>query len=81
MLEVTAFPKIGVVPLLRLGCGLLFNRLYTWGGARHLRVKELRIASQSPLVFHVEGENAGTLPVRFSVLPGVLRMIVCHGNV
>jgi diacylglycerol kinase (ATP) len=81
LLEVTAFPKIGVTQLLRLGCGLLFNRLYTWGGARHLQVKELRLSSAEPVPFHVEGENTGALPVQFSVRPRALRILVNNATI
>jgi YegS/Rv2252/BmrU family lipid kinase len=76
LLEVTAFPKISVARLMRVGCGLMCNRLYTWGGARHFQVRELRLTSTQPVAFHVEGENTGTLPVRFSIVPRALRLLV-----
>jgi diacylglycerol kinase family enzyme len=76
VLEVTVFRNINFGRLLRVGCGLLCNRLYTWGGARHFQIQELRLSSSEPVAFHVEGENAGTLPVHFSIRPRALRMLV-----
>ena len=75
LLEVSVFPKADWGGLLRCGWGLLTDQLYTAGGIKHFQTASLRLDCAAPVPFHVEGENAGFLPVRFSVRPQKLRVV------
>ena len=75
LLEVSIFPRAGLGSLVRCGWGLLLKQLYTTGGAKHFRAASVQLYSASEIPFHVEGENAGRLPVRFSIRPKALRVI------
>ena len=76
LLEATVFPRWNWWAAARAVLGIALNRVYTLGGARHLQAPVLQASSPEPLPFHVEAENAGVLPARFSVLPRALRVIV-----
>ena len=76
LLEASVFPRADWAGLARCGWGLLFNRLYTSGGVRHLRAESLTLESATAMPFHLEGENVGQLPVKFSVRRQALRFIV-----
>jgi diacylglycerol kinase (ATP) len=76
VLEVTVFPKVDVERLLRGTWGLLNNRLYESGAAQHLRAEKFTLSSDTPVAFHVEGENIGYLPATFSVKRDGLKVIV-----
>ena len=76
LLEVSVFPRVNLEGFARAGWGLLMDRLYTEGGALHLKTASLSLSSNAPVPFHVEGENVGHLPVKFSVRPKALRVIV-----
>jgi YegS/Rv2252/BmrU family lipid kinase len=76
LLDVTVFPKLRADLLLRGVTGLALNRLYTIGGARHFKTKELVVECASAMPFHVEGENAGWLPAKFSIKGKALRVVV-----
>lgn len=76
LLEVTVFRRWNWFVVARSCVGVLMNRIYTTGGALHFRAPSVQITSAAPLPFHVEAENAGELPARFSVLRQALRMVV-----
>ena len=76
VLEVSVFPKLNWQGILRGGWGLLTNQLYQAGGVKHFKAESLRLDCPLPLPFHVEGENAGCLPAKFSVRRQALRIIV-----
>jgi diacylglycerol kinase (ATP) len=75
LLEVSVFPRAGWGSLVRCGLGLLLKQLYTAGGAKHFQAASVQLYSASEIPFHVDGENAGRLPVRFTVRPKALRVI------
>ncbi len=76
LLEASVFPRADWAGLARCGWGLLCNRLYTSGGVRHLQAETLNVESATVMPFHLEGENVGQLPVKFSVRRQALRVIV-----
>jgi len=76
LLEVSVFPRASVLGLLRAGWGLLTGQLYGSGGARHFRAESVNVFSPVSVPFHVEGENVGYLPAKFSVRRQALRVIV-----
>ena len=57
-------------------------KLYSGGHVKHPRVEVLRSATRrrstpaEPLPVELDGEVAGTTPVRFEVVPGALRLRV-----
>ena len=75
LLEVTAFPRVGWATVARVSWDILTGQP---PGHRHcvkLRGPTVRLASDSPVPFHVEGENVGHLPVTFWVHPQRLRVL------
>lgn len=75
LLEVTLFPKVNWHAAARAGCGLLCKRIYSIGGAQHIKSETVTLSSIEPVPFHLDGENAGHLPVRFSVSRGLLKVL------
>ena len=76
VLEVSVFPKLNWQGILRGGWGLLTDQLYRSGGVTHFKAESLQLDSSLPVPFHVEGENAGSLPAKFSIRRQALRIIV-----
>jgi diacylglycerol kinase family enzyme len=76
LLEVTVFPRLNPLAVLRGCSGIFLNRLHSIGGVKHFRAPQLELTCPSPEPFHVEGENVGHLPVRLSVLPQALRVLI-----
>lgn len=76
LLEVSVFPRADWQALLRSGWALFSDRLYASGVAVHFQAESLHLYSTSSVPFHVEGENAGVLPVKFTVRRQALRVIV-----
>ena len=74
-LEVSIVPRVNFPGLVRSGWGLLTNQLYGSGGVRHFKTDSVSLHSADPVPFHVEGENVGHLPARFSIKPGRLRVL------
>ncbi len=48
LLEVTVFPNLSSFGVARSVCGLLTNRLYTWGGVRHFRAESVELTCAEP---------------------------------
>lgn len=76
LLEVTVLPRVKPIPVLRGAYGVVFNSLYSTGGAKHLRGSSFSMKSADRVPLHVEGENVGYLPARCWVEPNALRVIV-----
>ena len=76
MLEVSIWPKVDIPSAIRSSWGLLTNKLYSTGGVRHFKAAKITISATDPVPFHLDGEDAGMLPVEFSVEPRALRVIV-----
>ncbi len=76
LLEVTVFPNLSCLGVLRGTWAVLTNRLYRSGGAYHFKAETLDLFSAAPVALQVEGENIGHLPARFSVRKQALRVLV-----
>ncbi len=76
LLEVSIIPKVNIPGILRSGWGLFTNQLYTTGGVRHFKTDSLSLYSADHVPFHVEGENVGHLPAKFSIEHEALRVVV-----
>ncbi len=66
----------GPLAVVRQSLPLLLSRTITRGDVELLRVRELNVVSDSPLPYQVDGELAGSTPVRFTIQPRALRVIV-----
>ena len=76
-LDVTVFPKVNWVTLLRAGWGWLTDQIHQAAGAQTFQADSFTLASDQPKVpFELDGDNIGHLPVKFSVQPKALRMLV-----
>jgi diacylglycerol kinase (ATP) len=76
LLEVTVFPRVNWGVVIRCGFNVLTGQDPTAGRACYLRGRSVQLACPAPVPFHVEGENAGHLPVSCSILPSSLRVLV-----
>ena len=75
LLEVTVFPDLGCVGVTRALLGLVMNRLYTFGGARHFRAERIELSGSASAWLQLDGENVCRLPARLSVRRQALRVI------
>ena len=76
MLEVSIWPKVDVLSTIRSTWGLFTNQLYSVGGVRHFKAATITVSATEPVPFHLDGEDAGMLPVEFGLQPRALRVIV-----
>ncbi|HRZ34877.1 MAG TPA: diacylglycerol kinase family lipid kinase [Candidatus Paceibacterota bacterium] len=75
LLEIRVLPRVGVLTLARFALSWLFRGGFVVPGERHLRADRFTLTSDEAVPFQVDGDNAGPLPVRFSVRPRALRVI------
>jgi YegS/Rv2252/BmrU family lipid kinase len=75
VLDVCVIEKVAISRVVELVLGMLTGNLYRFCPALHLRSSTVTLTSDSRVLLQVDGENAGELPVTFSVLPNVLRVI------
>ena len=76
LLEVRVIPRVTLFGIARFAWAWIWNRGFTLKGERFLRAAEVELASIDKVPFEVDGDNAGFLPVRFSVQREALRIIV-----
>lgn len=76
LLDICVIEKLAVLRVIELALGIITGRLYRFCPALHLRSSSVTLTSSSRVLLQLDGENAGELPVTFSVLPKVLRVIV-----
>lgn len=75
-LHVCAFEKVNLWVALRYGLGFLTGNAHPPASVRYFETPEFTLSSDEKVPFEVEGDLAGHLPVRVSVLPSRLRVIV-----
>ena len=75
-LEVCVFPRVGWTTLLRCGFPLLLRSRLPEHLVRRFAAADFTLTSDSPVSFELDGELVGRLPVKFSVEPGALRVLV-----
>jgi diacylglycerol kinase family enzyme len=75
-LSVCVFPKANWGTLLRCAFPLLINQRLAEGCVRRVKATELRLTSQVPVPFELDGELVGHAPVTMQVEPGRLRVLV-----
>ena len=74
-LDVSSFRSGGVVRSLRYLLFVVFNRHRILTAFRTQQVERVRIESEEPVVYQIDGDYGGTLPLDVRVLPGRLRLI------
>jgi YegS/Rv2252/BmrU family lipid kinase len=75
-LDVCIVKGRGPLAVVRQSLPLLLSRTMTRGDVEMFRVREMSVVGDSPLPYQVDGELAGATPVRFTIEPRVLRVIV-----
>lgn len=76
LLDVTVFPRANWETLLRSGWGWLTDRIHASAGCRTFQAGSFTLTSQVPVALQLDGDNVGHLPAKFSLRPGVLRVLV-----
>jgi YegS/Rv2252/BmrU family lipid kinase len=76
LLDVCVFPRLCVTELARVCLGMAAGRPHAFSRAAHLQGREFFLTSRERVAVELDGEFAGTLPARFSILPKALRVIV-----
>lgn len=76
LLDVCVFETCGYVDVLRYGQGILRGAHIHLGGVTYFQVERLVCSAPSATPFEVDGEDAGDVPVTFSVVPRALRVVV-----
>ena len=76
LIEVCVFPRVSWLVLIRSGITLLLSGKLPENVVTRLRAKSFELSGASTVWTEVDGELAGPLPARFSVLPATLRVLV-----
>jgi diacylglycerol kinase (ATP) len=76
LLDICVIEKVSALRVIELALGIVTGRLYRFCPALQMRSPSVKLTCDSRVLFQLDGENAGELPVTFSVLPKVLRVIV-----
>jgi diacylglycerol kinase (ATP) len=76
LLDVCVFEKCGYLDLLRYGPGILCGTHTRLKGVHYFQTQELVCNGAEPAPFELDGEDSGDGPVRFSVQPRALRVLV-----
>lgn len=66
----------GPLAVVRQSLPLLLSRTITRSDVETVRVRDLSVVGDHPLPYQLDGELAGSTPVRFTVQPRALRIIV-----
>lgn len=74
-LDVRVFRRVGLATLLRFGFAWMARRPIAPSDDICLRAAEFTLASETPVPFQLDGDNAGALPARFTVRPSALRIL------
>ena len=76
VLEVVVFPRVKIETLLRSTWGAITDDFHTGNHTVQFKSSRIELNCAAPMSFHLDGENAGPLPVTFSVESRALRVIV-----
>ena len=75
LLDVCVFEKGGYFDMLRYGQGILRGVHTGFPDVKYFQAKEFVCSAAQPVPFELDGEDAGEVPVRFSVMPRALRVM------
>jgi YegS/Rv2252/BmrU family lipid kinase len=76
LLDVCVFESCGYLDVLRYGQGILRGAHIDLGGVEYFQTDRLVCTAPSVTPFELDGEDAGDVPVVFSIVPRALRVIV-----
>lgn len=76
VLDAVVFDKVNWRSLPTIGWDLVLGRLFKEGRTGYLQGRELQFTSDSRAALQLDGEFAGELPARLTVLPRALRVLV-----
>jgi diacylglycerol kinase family enzyme len=76
LLDVTVFPSVNWEILLRCGWGWLIDQIHSAAGCQTFQAESVTLSSTGLVPFELDGDNAGHLPVTFTVKRGALRVLV-----
>jgi diacylglycerol kinase (ATP) len=80
LLDVCVFERGAVLDLLRYSPRVLFGTHERLRGVQYFQTRELICQAAEPTPFQLDGEDAGDSPVRFSIRPRALRVLVPAAN-
>ena len=76
LLDVCVFEKFGAFEMLRYLPGILCGKHPQMAGVHYFKTAEFTCRTTGTTPFQLDGEDAGDGPIKFSVKPGALRVIV-----
>ncbi len=76
LLDACVFPTASLARIFLVGLGMLGARPHRFAAGILLQASEFTLTSASRVCLELDGENAGELPARISILPKALRVIV-----
>ena len=78
LLDVCVFERCGYLDVLRYGQRVLRSSHTQLQDVHYFQAKEFVCSAPTAVPFELDGEDAGEAPVRFSVVPRALRVVVPH---
>lgn len=79
LLDVTVFPRVNPLTILRVMLALQRDRIAECSAAQCLQTSDLRLQATDGTPWHAEGDIAGDLPVSIGIRPRALRVVVPRG--
>ena len=76
LLDVCVFDGTGYRDMARYAVGLVCGRHTRLRGVHYFQASDFVCRADSPVPFQLDGEDAGDTPVRFTLLPRALRVLV-----
>src|ERR1035437_802789 len=80
LLDICVFEKCGYLDVLRYGQGILRGAHLGLRGVQYFQTEQLICSAAKATAFQLDGEDAGDVPVTFSVVPRALRVVVPKSN-
>jgi diacylglycerol kinase (ATP) len=75
-LDICVFPRVNWFVIMRYACAYVSSRLLFRGTEYHFQSNEVTVQSMGRAPVELDGEPVGQLPVRGTIRPGALRVIV-----
>jgi diacylglycerol kinase (ATP) len=80
LLDICVFEKCGYLDVLRYGQGILRGVHLGLRGVQYFQTEQLICGAARGTAFQLDGEDAGDVPVTFSIVPRALRVVVPKSN-
>jgi len=75
LLDICLFKKFGFFHTLRYFLGIALKRHINYPDVRYYQGKKIKLHSNSNVLFHTDGDLAGSLPAEITILPKKLKII------